>query len=213
VDERALRERLARLERAMPDALPRDLRAVVVPRHSSRIGDRPAWASLLPLLAAVVAGIVVGGAGLLLLAPRQTGTPVLPAGIYRSGSPVQDAVCVAVELPVRGDAPGLAQRRVWWWPPGPAGCSQRSDFIYVQWVQPTLARITADGGSPRDGVRLELAVELRDGARYAVDLTLDPMAVASDSGGSVPTYADGGLSTSVTLLPIDSLDSIEEAAP
>ena len=101
---------------------------------------------------------------------------------------------------------------MWWWPRGPNGCGQRSDFVYVQWLQPTRAGITAEDGTTRDGVRLELVVELRDGSRHDLDIVLDPMAEAADDG-SVPTYATSGSGPGVTLLPINDYDELEVVAP
>lgn len=204
--------RLMRLERSMPDALPIDLAEAVAVERPRRMEGAFAWpTSALLLLGAVVAGMLVGGSGLLLLAPRPSAAPVLPAGLYRSATPVADPVCVALELPVRA-AERLEQRRVWWWPRGPKGCGQRSDFIYVQWVQPTRAPITAAEGTARNGIRLALVVELRDGSRHDVDLVLDPMAEAA-ADGSVVTYAAGGSAPGVTLVPIDDYDELEEVAP
>jgi hypothetical protein len=212
VDERTLRERLARLERAMPDALPLDLGEVVAVDRPRPVGGVTAWPASLLLPAAVLAGVLVAVSGLLVLAPRQPGTTVLPSGLYRSATPIQGPVCVALELPIRPAAGGLAQQRVWWWPAGPDGCGQRTDFIYVQWVQPTRMRIAGEDGAGRDGIRLELVVELRDGSRHDLGFALDPMASAAGDG-SVPTYrADDG-APSGTLLPINDYDQIQEVAP
>jgi hypothetical protein len=205
-----LRERLTRLERAMPSAIPVDVEAVG--RPARRRGPAAArWRMGGLLAAAVVAGILVGGTGLSLLSPGQPRTPVVPAGMHRSASPMGGPVCVAVDLPMHAAVERLSFTRVWWWPQGTSGCAQRSDFVYVQWVRPMRARITADDGSSHAGIVLELVVELRDGSRHAIGFTLDPRAPAADDG-SVPTFRDAlGREPGVPLLPIDSFDDIQEA--
>ena len=201
-----LRERLVRLEHGMPSALPLDLEGTLPPGagHQGTWVTRSKLAGMLAaaVLAGGVVGAVVGGLGLGLLAPGQPHSLVLPAGLYRSTTPIAGPVCAMVELPVRDAVQRLPQRRVWWWPEGPEGCHQRSDFIYVQWIQP---RRTAAG------ITLSLTVELRDGSRHQVSFTLDPRAEVTPDG-SVATFRDGaGLQPGVLLVPTEGYDDIEEA--
>ena len=212
IDDDRLHERLTRLERAMPDALPLDFGGEIALERPRRQVASGWWPASVLLVGAVVAGMLVGGAGLLLLGPRPSGAPVLPSGLYRSATPVDDPVCVSLELPVRPLAEDAAQRRVWWWPRGPEGCQQRADFIYVQWVQPTAARIPAGDGSTSQGVRLQLVAELRDGSRHDLDIVIDPLAEATDDG-SVPTWTADGSQPGTLLLPINDYDELEVVEP
>jgi hypothetical protein len=200
--EHDLRDRLVRLEHGMPAALPLDLEDAL-PTSAGRRGTWMSRGMLAGMLtAAVLAGAVVGGLGLTLLAPGQPRTPVLPAGLYRSSSPIAGPVCVMVELPMRNAVQQLGQTRVWWWPEGPDGCTQRSDFIYVQWVQPQRAAA---------GITLSLMVELRGGERHQLTFTLDPQAAAAPDG-AVATFRDAsGLQPGVRLVPTEGYDDIEEA--
>jgi hypothetical protein len=204
--DRDLRVRLSRLERAMPSAVPLDIKAMPPAAASSR------WRLPAMLAAAAAAGVLAGAFGTALLDQErgQPTAPIVPAGVYRSAAPMGGPVCVALELPVR-DTPGApAFHRVWWWPQGPAGCGERADFVYVQWIQPRRVQIT-DGDDPRAGVRFDFTVELRDGTRHEMEFTLDPRAPADDDG-TVPTFTTAGAGQpGIPLLPMTELDDIQEA--
>jgi hypothetical protein len=205
-----LRDRLVRLEHGMPSALPLDLEGVVpAPRRSEGWSSR---GRLIGLLAtAMLAGAMVGGVGVSLLASDPPRAPLPPVGLYRSASPISGPVCVMVELPVGPSRGQLHQTRVWWWPQGPEGCGQRSDFIYVQWVQPIRAQLPRADGSGRSGVTLSLTVELRDGSRHLLAFTFDSLAQAAPDG-SVVTFRDAdGVRAGVPLVPTQGYDEIEEA--
>jgi hypothetical protein len=200
-----LRVRLRRLEGAMPAAVP--VRAGV---FDTTPGRRRPWRLLAVAAASLLLGVGIGAAGLRLLSGTAppTGSGI-PPSMHRSEVPLAGPVCVAVQMPMGSGTVGmLAYTQVWWWPQGPAGCAQRSDFVYVQWVRPSRVLIEEDGDT-HGGVVMAVTVELRDGSRWPLSFTYDPLQPAGDDG--VLTFRDASASVpGVRFVPIDNLDQLQE---
>ena len=200
-----LRDRLRRLERAMPAAVP------VEPGSRAR-RPRPNRRVVVIAAVALLAGAILGAGAMRLLGPATTSrgeSPAAPEGIYRSARPMSGSICAAVLMPMDHAFADLAWTRVWWWPTDGDDCGRRTDFVYVQWVRPERVRLAGPANGTRPGISLSLEVEVRSGDRYAFSFTLDPDDATIT--GTLPTYADSsGQVAGVPFLSLASFDDLQE---